>query len=188
MREMLIQTTSANVRDLHRDVWRMAHCDSDVHDGRSFQFALISDGHVLIRGPHLPGPHSRPMASLTPGEQWRFLIDVRTVTRNNNREAVLPQTAVPAWFAARLPGFVVESESLRVSLPRRRAFEDGRTLPYRTIAGVIRVTDAAQAEQAVRTGVGRSKAFGFGMLLLTECLNDGMQEQSAGPGKAAVEA
>jgi hypothetical protein len=178
MREMLIQTPSATARDLHRDVWRMAHCSTDIQDGRSFQFALVSDGRVLIRGPHLPAPHSRPAASLTTGDRWRFLIDVRTISRFGSQERVLPQTEVPAWLAAHLPGFTLEPEALRVSLPRRRAFEEGRTLPYRTIAGVVRVTNAAQAEQVLRTGVGRSKAFGFGMLVLTECLEG---EASADP-------
>ena len=170
MREMLIRTPSSDLRNLHRDVWRMAHHTADVRDGRSFQFALVGEDCVLIRGPHLPAPHSRPMVVATVGERWRFLMDVRTISRSLGREQVVPQSMVPEWVATRLPGFVVEA--LRASLPRRRVFEDGRTLPYRTIAGVVRVTDAERAVQVLQNGVGRSKGFGFGMLLLTECLDE----------------
>lgn len=170
MREMLVRTPSADLRNLHRDVWRMAHHASDVQNGRSFQFALVSEDCVLIRGPHLPAPHSRPATTVAVGERWRFLMDVRTISRVLDREQVVPQSAVPAWITTRLPGFAIEE--LRVSLPRRRTFEEGRTLPYRTLAGIVCITDAARATQVLRDGVGRSKGFGFGMLLLTECLNE----------------
>ena len=181
LREMWIVTPSTDLRNLHRDVWRMAHHQKD-NAGRTFLFALAGDGRALVRGPYLPGPHSKPASSVMEGERWRFLIDVRTISRFGSQERVLPQTEVPAWLAARLPGFSLEPEALRVSLPRRRAFEEGRTLPYRTITGIVRVTNAAQAEQVLRTGVGRSKAFGFGMLVLTECLEG---EAAADPRRHA---
>ena len=169
LQEMLITTPSTDLRNLHRDVWRMAHHKTD-RDARTFLFTLAGGNRVLVRGPHLPPQLSRSVQTIKEGERWRFLIDVRTISRFGSQERVLPQTDVPAWLAARLPGFTLEPEALRVSLPRRRAFEEGRTLPYRTITGIVRVTNAAQAEQVLRTGVGRSKAFGFGMLILAERL------------------
>lgn len=180
MREMLIRTPSEDLRNLHRDVWRMVHHTHDAQHGRSFQFAVVGAGLVLIRGPHLPAQHSRPAPRVATGERWRFQIDIRTIVRVQNKEQVIPQSDVPDWLAVRLPGFVVEA--LRASLPRRRAFKEGRTLPYRTIAGVVRVTDAERAAQVLRDGVGRSKGFGFGMLLLTECLDN-----NAGAAQAPVE-
>ena len=184
MREMLIRTPSTDLRNLHRDVWRMAHHTTDVQQGRGFQFALVGEDCVLIRGPHLPAPHSRPGVSVEAGERWRFLIDVRTISRPSGREQLVPQSAVPEWIAARLPGFAIEE--LRASMPRRRTFEAGRTLPYRTLAGVVRVMDAQRATQVLRNGVGRSKGFGFGMLLLTELLDDEISTTQASTKQTAA--
>ena len=164
---MLIVTPSADLRNLHRDVWRMAHHKVD-RSARTFLFAVAGGNRVIVRGPHLPTALSRPAQPVAAGERWRFVVDVRTVKRADKKESLVPQTDVPAWMAARLPGFAIEN--LRASFPQRRPFENGKTLPYRTVAGIVRVTDVALAEQVLREGVGRSKGFGFGMLVLTERL------------------
>lgn len=167
LREMLVVTPSTDLRNLHRDVWRMAHHKTDL-DARTFLFAVAGDNRVIVRGPHLPPPLSRPVQPIAAGERWRFVIDVRAVNRERHKECLMSPSDMPGWMATKLSGLAIES--LRTSLPRYRPFEHNRSLPYYAVAGTVRVTDVALAEQVLREGVGRSKGFGFGMLILTERL------------------
>lgn len=167
LREMLITTPSRDLRNVHKDVWRLACRNTDRVDGRTFLFALAGDGRVLVRGPHLlPAPHSRAVDPLRDGQTYRFVLDARTIHRGSAGENLVAQQDVPDWLAARLPGFALLET--RASMPRRRLLEANRTLPYRTIAGMVNVTDAQQAQKVLFSGVGRGKAFGFGMLVLLQ--------------------
>ena len=170
MREMLIQTESESLRDIHRDVWRMAHAPEDRKSGRTFLFSIFDEDpgeptRVLVRGALLPERHCHEIAPLANGEVYRFRGDVRAVSRGDFGEASLPVEEIPAWLAARLEGMTVLD--LRASVIRTRPMDQNATLGYRRVAGCVRIEDAARATLVRDTGIGRGKAFGFGMLILT---------------------
>ena len=170
MREMLIQTASETLRDIHRDVWRMAHAPEDRRSGRTFQFALFdadpnAPTRVLVRGALLPGRHCQEVPPLVAWKVYRFRADVRAVSRSDFGETNLPAEEIPAWMSARLEGMTVLD--LRSGAVRTRPMDRNCTLGYHCVSGRVRIEDAARATLVRDTGIGRSKGFGFGMLILT---------------------
>ncbi len=170
MREMLIQTESESLRDLHRDVWRMAHAPEDRQRGRTFLFSIFDENpngptRVLVRGALLPGRHCREVDPLIAGQVYRFRVDVRAVSRDEFGETTLPVKAIPAWMSARLNGMTVLD--VRSSALRVRPMDRNCALGYYRVAGRVRIDDAASATAVRDNGIGRSKGFGFGMLILT---------------------
>lgn len=80
------------------------------------------------------------------------------------------------WLVARLPGVVVQDlrlDSFRhISLTRRMA-RDGDARPLKSFrkpdalfSGRIQIADGSQLRAGLARGIGRHRAFGFGMLLL----------------------
>ena len=50
--------------------------------------------------------------------------------------------------------------------PKEDRSVSGRTMPEAVIEGRLRVDDPVRLTQAISTGVGRQRAYGFGMLRL----------------------
>lgn len=71
------------------------------------------------------------------------------------------------WLAERLPGAELETAEL-VRFQRLRVLRDGRALegPDATMHGTLTVTDPVAFAEVLAKGVGRHRAYGFGMLLL----------------------
>jgi CRISPR system Cascade subunit CasE len=86
---------------------------------------------------------------------------------NSNRGEVYTD-----WLRARLPGAAIERVALdafRLSRVRRRNNERAlrsQNGPEASFSGILRVTDGAALSAALARGIGRHRAFGFGMLLL----------------------
>lgn len=168
MREMLVGTCSTNLRDLHRDVWRLASSTADRTAGRSFQFAVFPDTNqgrtrALIRGDHLPAQHSREMSPLVAGGIYEFRADIRAVSRSDRGEIDLTRQQAEEWVTRKLTGMSVQT--LQCGPLQVRWLDTGH-LKFRAIAGTVRIQDVEQATHVLRTGIGRSKAFGFGMVVL----------------------
>lgn len=79
-----------------------------------------------------------------------------------NREAVYTQ-----WLAERLPGATLETARL-VRFQRQRVLRKGRAIegPDATMHGTLAVTDPAVFADAMTRGIGRHRAYGYGMLML----------------------
>lgn len=71
------------------------------------------------------------------------------------------------WLTERLPGADLETADL-VRFERLRVLRNGRALegPDATMHGTLRVTDADAFSDTLANGIGRHRAYGFGMLLL----------------------
>jgi len=104
-------------------------------------------------------------------------MDVYHWTRKREGGNPDPETVYANWSQALLERNGVNVESIRLVRKRfepvlRRPRQEGgrtRTLVQGTsieIEGIVKITDASLFSQAVAGGVGRHKAFGYGMLLL----------------------
>lgn len=167
MREMLIKTPSMTLRDLHRDVWRMVHSPKDRGDcNRTFLFRLMDDeGRVLVRGPNLPNVHSRPIQGPVKGRVYVFEATVRAVTRSKYGEKTIRPDKVPAWLGQKLQGCTVLS--CDPGRPRGFAINQKVTLSGYDIHGILRIDDAERAATMLAKGIGRSRAYGFGLIVLS---------------------
>lgn len=117
----------------------------------------------------------RPVRRLTEGERVRerdaFVAEALRdhaadrngmAAANRSREAVYRD-----WLAERLQGAELESARL-VRFQRHRILRDGRALegPDAVLHGTLVVTDPVALLGALAAGIGRHRAYGFGMLLL----------------------
>lgn len=77
------------------------------------------------------------------------------------------ETVYRDWLAERLKGAALETASL-VRFQRLRVLRDGQGIegPDATMHGTLTVTDPAAFTTTLADGVGRHRAYGFGMLML----------------------
>lgn len=84
--------------------------------------------------------------------------------------AIKGRDEIAAWFIARAPlswGFTVNTEHLQVGQISVQVFEkDGRTITHGSavLSGKLTVTDSTRFIQRFTLGIGRGRAFGFGLL------------------------
>ncbi|XOV70442.1 MAG: type I-E CRISPR-associated protein Cas6/Cse3/CasE [Verrucomicrobiota bacterium] len=93
-------------------------------------------------------------------------------TKNGRRLAITKRGDLIAWLhrKAEVAGFALNRDSLR-TIPRGREFfhKDAHTHGTHNAVefqGELTVTDSLQFREAVATGIGSAKAFGFGLLVL----------------------
>ena len=112
---------------------------------------------------------------------WAHLVYVlraNPVTRAPNRlgkpvaRALLGRNELLRWLSAQGEryGFAPQPESLRLIQGTRRCTPSrGRTYTINDVvfSGELRVLQSHRLLQALENGIGRSKAFGYGMLLLS---------------------
>lgn len=124
----------------------------------------------LARGTQEKKPGAELDAFLAALDQWNATGS--PATAEPVRETVYQQ-----WLASRLCGVELlnlQLEGLRhISLSRRAAASESESRPLKSFrkpdalyAGQFRVTDGAQLLNSLTRGIGRHRAFGFGMLLL----------------------
>lgn len=111
-------------------------------------------------------------------ERYAFDITLNPTKREQNKRdkqtgkvvAIRGRDDIAAWFIARAPqswGFTVNAEHLQVGQISVQVFEkDGRTITHgsATLTGELVVTDKDRFTQSFMQGIGRGRAFGFGLL------------------------
>jgi CRISPR system Cascade subunit CasE len=134
-----------------------------------------------------------PLPALCVSERYRFsirLVPTIRVTkaegrRYGERDAFLAKADTAGkdaglkrddvyrdYLAERLAGASIEASRLvqfrlrRFMRPKRDRSVSGRTMPEALIEGCLRVDDPAKLIEAIGAGVGRQRAYGFGMLRL----------------------
>lgn len=167
MRELVFKTPSRTLRDLHRDVWRLAHSPADRgQNKRSFLFRWWSDdGVVLVRGPLLPARHSTLVRPPVAGGHYRLDVLFRPVCHVAGKERLVAHTDLGKWLTAHMAGMQLLDWKCSGAL----AFEmdySGRPLRAYNLKGSVRITDSEKAMESCLSGFGRSKGFGFGLPLL----------------------
>jgi CRISPR system Cascade subunit CasE len=140
-----------------------------ISDGQRLGFTLRANA-TLSR--------SKPVEG---GEAGRHDVVMAAMKREKISREKAIDTAGRAWLdrqAAR-NGFAINAEALRIGAYTRHEFSRGSgranviaTLDY---DGLLTVTDAAKFRAALINGIGRGKAFGFGLLLIRR------PGQSSGP-------
>lgn len=94
------------------------------------------------------------------GQKVRFIATVDAIVRVRGRN--VPVTDTDAWFKAKVQGTLddVNIQGFGTTEVRRR----GATMEQVTLAGEATVTDPDRLGALLRTGVGRSKTFGCGLM------------------------
>lgn len=117
----------------------------------------------------------RPVRRMTEGDRVRerdaFVAEAcRNHPEDPHGMAVAGRTRAAVyrdWLAERLPGAALRTAEL-VRFQRLRVLRDGRALegPDATMHGTLTVTDPDAFANGLAQGIGRHRAYGFGMLLL----------------------
>jgi CRISPR system Cascade subunit CasE len=134
-----------------------------------------------------------PLPSLATSERYRFSICLAPTVRvtkaegrrYGERDAFLAKAEIAGkdaglkrddvyreYLADRLAGASIEASHLvkftlrRLMRPKKDRSVSGKTMPEAVIEGRLRVDDPARLTEAIVAGVGRQRAYGFGMLRL----------------------
>lgn len=108
-----------------------------------------------------------PAAQVTP--ELRTALKANGGKAYRSRLVLVPEEERPEWARKRLEriGLAVESDRLTVSpLQQTPLGKRGTSIPAVTVAARGRVQDATAFEQALRSGVGKGKNFGLGLIQL----------------------
>lgn len=136
---------------------------------------------LLLLSDRLPqaGEHgiveSRPLPEgFLAHHHYRFSVTLSPTRRDKQSRQRLPikgREAIAAWFIERAPanwGFTVDPVRLQVEDIRVHQFNDKAlrpvTLQQATLSGYLSVTDPERFQLGVTSGLGRSRAFGCGLL------------------------
>ena len=113
-------------------------------------------------------------------DHYGFEITINPTRRDNASRKLIPirgRDEVAAWFIERAQkrwGFKAAAEQLQVQQLGVQRFEkSGRTLTHgsATLKGVLEVTDRERFARSFRQGIGRGRAFGFGLLQIVPLAN-----------------
>jgi CRISPR system Cascade subunit CasD len=174
---------------IHRTVMRAFPAAAPVaaetrkHHGVLFRMEKHGEGLVLlVQSTTFPDFHRLPAGYLIDlpevrridgelqeviavGARLRFVVRASTMEGHEHRPITSTEGRL-AWLGTRAKGagFWVETVD-EEPLPRLRPSK-GMTFPGATFRGVLRVIDAEAALSTVRLGLGRARAFGFGLLSL----------------------
>lgn len=117
---------------------------------------------------------SKPIhANFLTYERYAFDITINPTKRDKQTGKVIAirgRDDIAAWFIARAPqswGFDVGAEHLQVGQISVQVFEkDGRSITHgsATLTGELVVIDKDRFTQSFMQGIGRGRAFGFGLL------------------------
>jgi hypothetical protein len=108
-----------------------------------------------------------PCAGKRHGERDAFLAEV---DRNGDRAMPTRDEVYRGYLGARLAGAALDGcrldgfQLLRIARPKQSAGFGWKTVPEAVMQGGLTVTDPAALVQSAAVGVGRQRAYGFGML------------------------
>jgi CRISPR system Cascade subunit CasE len=170
-----------DLQQLHRNVWQAVRSDPD--QTRNFIFAFTEtpdDISIVVRSRWLPShlqPHVKPVAAVQNGNCYRFKLRANPVRRRDHQppqktaRPLLNRTELQTWLqrVGDNQGFIIEPDTLALQRRVRRCTPScGRSFPINDVLfrGELRITDNLRFHDALETGIGRSKAFGYGMLML----------------------
>lgn len=182
----------AQAADRPRSVWSLyAYADRDA-DALADTARMVAPPDML-EAVALDRLRGRPMPEARAGQRLGFDLRFRPVRRLTDgprlrerdafvTEALRDHPGDPdgmaaagrtrhavyrAWLAERLPGAALETARL-ARFQRLRVLRGGRGIegPDATMHGTLTVTDPTAFAQGLAQGIGRHRAYGFGMLLL----------------------
>ena len=124
--------------------------------------------HVSVEGPRDMGGH---LDRLAEGSRVRYAIDVNAVWQPNGGKKLkaVPRIEIPEWWVKKADriGLKANPDNLRHSTENRHIRgQSGRLLFLARINGIGQVTSPARLRAAITNGIGKSKAFGCGLLTI----------------------
>ncbi|WMT47819.1 MAG: type I-E CRISPR-associated protein Cas6/Cse3/CasE [Acidithiobacillus caldus] len=140
---------------LHRKAWDIWAGKASV-DERDFLFA--PDGDALVFR-----SRSEPLPA-TP-EVWRMRSLLAPVMRCEHRERVVKPREFRGWLASLLERHGWVLRSIEKIEPMEMTIRRGWRLTVVDTVFTAQVVDRENADQSYRSGIGRYKAFGCGMLI-----------------------
>lgn len=177
----------ADARSFHGVLYR---CEADRTTGRIL-LLVQSKSHpdwtklprsvLLDLGEELANPATRSMApvleSLRTGQQLAFRLRANATRKvhpsterpNGTRVPVRGDDGRIAWLNRHATGHgfdVIDGSARAAEEPTMLGFRSGRRLTFASVLydGILRVTDEGRFREALCTGIGPAKAFGFGLM------------------------
>ncbi|MEN9945641.1 MAG: hypothetical protein RLZZ293_27 [Pseudomonadota bacterium] len=143
------------------------------------QILILSD-----RQPHLTPQFGRvETKAISPEfvnfDRYAFEIVINPVKKINATgkiEAIIGREAITQWLLDRAPtwGFEIQAKSLEVQINQTQSFQKGEQKILHNkalIKGELQVTNREQFLHSFTRGVGKGKAFGFGLLQIVPLSN-----------------
>ena len=174
-----------DLRSLHQSVWTVMRANRDLQRGFIFAFAEHSGMiDIIVRSSNLPAhlqACAKPLALPSDTGDYRFALHANPVTRyieppgKTVTEALLNDDELIGWLRRQgnRHGFLARPASLSWTRLHRRCTPSHGS-PYAIndvlFRGSLSITSPQRVQQALANGIGRSKAFGYGMLLLAPLL------------------
>lgn len=151
--------------DRHKHVWRLV----PKAPTRNFQF-LWGEQSLVIRthGPMDNALQAIPAVEPAHGGHYEFCVLANAVRRQSgkNDRPVSDLGLLRVWLAKRMHGFKLGNVHI-TKLPRREIGKHERGCAYPVLFhGTVTVEDEATAKKTWSAGIGRMRAFGYGLLLL----------------------
>jgi len=142
-------------------------------DFNSRQILMLSN-RLPHQTPQFGQVRSKPiLASFLTHERYAFEVRINPAKRDKTAGKVLAirgRDEIAAWFISRAPhfwGFTVNATSFQVDQMGVQSFEkNGEKITHgsATLRGELLVTDQARFNLSFSRGIGRGRAFGFGLL------------------------
>jgi len=142
-------------------------------DFNTRQILMVSD-RKPHQTPQFGEVQTKPIhADFLAHERYAFEVTLNPGKRDKQTGKVVPirgREAIEQWFKARAPeswGFTVNPENLQIGQLSVQVFEKaGTTVTHGSAAlmGELTVLDRARFIQSFTQGIGRGRAFGFGLL------------------------
>lgn len=157
-----------NLNDLHKASWDISHRGESLpHRQHLFDFRVVHGQAVLVtREQDDPSP-------LEQGQCYALRCRFHPVRRHGNQERPVSDADFPAWLSDLLARngmqLLVLRQAIRDSVPMPRFYGKEKDVRMHTVLAsfTVNIQDAATAAHAWQHGIGRRKAFGCGMLLMS---------------------
>jgi CRISPR system Cascade subunit CasE len=170
------------------------HGAADLNGIAEVQRALVPDWELASQAINLRGMQTASLHNWIPGQRYRFTVRARPVCRiSHANERKLPrecdvflravaskaghggdwldrEAVYLSWFREQILERAAKLLSVRISrMTRTQVYRKGAPSvdgPDVTFAGILEIRDAGMFNECVKRGIGRHRAFGFGMLML----------------------
>ena len=175
MHKTLCRIVNSSRTDGHI-LWRYEPDTDNSETALLLQSSVAPDPRLILPkyggldGPHDMKPH---LDRLADGQQVRYRIIVNPVicVPRSNRRRTVPRSSIPEWWKRRAQsaGLLPDLDALRVFTDSEPHPRNRRALLYSArLDGIAAVGDAERLRESIRSGIGRSKAYGCGLLTVSK--------------------
>lgn len=112
--------------------------------------------------------YNKFLENLDINKDYRFKLKLNPIKRNNGKERSIRDEELIPYFYEKIKnkGFKIDSQTLMITEKGQIDFIDSKTCPSATFEGFLKITNLEKFKETLITGIGRKKAYGFGMLTI----------------------